>query len=84
MFENPSSAECLEYVREVTRKFWELYTAETPVSSDVHLLPYPYTIFENGDVSTLEGEWRNFPDTEVSVIGAKSGVFPGNLSKLTT
>ena len=83
VFENPSSAECLmEYVREVTRKFWELYTAETPVSSDVHLLPYPYTIYENGDVSALEGEWSNFPDTEVSVIGAKnwSRVFQGKLT----
>ena len=85
VFENPSSAECLmEYVREVTRKFWELYTAETPVSSDVHLLPYPYIISETGDVSALEGEWSNFPDTMASVLGAKSSVFPGKLGKLTT
>ena len=71
-------------MREVTRKFWKLYTAETLVSSDVHLLPYPYIISETGDVSALEGEWSNFPDTVASVLGAKSGVFPGKLGKLTT
>ena len=84
MFENPSSAECLEYVREVTSKFCELYTAETRVSSDVHLLPYLYINSETGDVSALEGKWSNFPDTVASVLGAKSSVFPGKLGKLTT
>ena len=80
MFENPNSAECLEYVRGVTGQFWELYTAETPASSDVHLLPYPYTISETGDVSALAGEWSNFPDTAAPVLGAKSGVLPGKLT----
>ena len=45
---NPSTAECLDYVRGVTRQFWELNMTETPASSDVHLLPYPYTIHETG------------------------------------
>ena len=80
IFENPNSAECLEYVRGVTSQFWELYTAEEPASSDVHLLPYPYTISETGDVSALEGEWSNFPDTAAPVLGAKSGVLPGKLT----
>ena len=73
-------AECLEDVRGVTGQFWDLYTAEEPASSDVHLLPYPYTISETGDVSALEGEWSNFPDTAAPVLGAKSGVLPGKLT----
>ena len=60
MLENLNTAECLEYVREVTGQFWELYTAETPASiavmSIVYLLPYPYTISETGDVFALAGE----------------------------
>ena len=80
LFENPNSAECLEYVRGITGQFWDLYTAERPASSDVHLLPYPYTISETGDVSPLEGEWHCFPDTAAPVLGAKSGVLPGKLT----
>ena len=81
IFANPNSAECLEHVRAVTRDFWEVYTADTPTGSEVHLLPYPYNISEMGDVSPLESPWDCFPDTTASVIGAKSGVLP---AKLTT
>jgi len=80
-FENPNSAECLEYVRNVTSQFWEIYTADEPAGTDVHLLPYPYSISETGDVSSLEYPWDCFPDTSASVIGAKSGILP---MKLTT
>ena len=80
-FENPNSEECLDYVRNVTSQFWDVYTAEVPSSSDVHLLPYPYNISDTGDVAPLEAPWDCFPDTIASVIGAKSNVLP---SKLTT
>jgi len=80
-FENPNSGECLDYVRSVTSQFWDVYTAEVPSSSDVHLLPYPYDISDTGDVAPLEAPWDCFPDTIAPVIGAKSNVLP---SKLTT
>ena len=55
--------------------------SDEPAGTDVHLLPYPYSISETGDVSSLEYPWDCFPDTSASVIGAKSGILP---MKLTT
>ena len=43
-FRNPSSDECLQRVREITAANWELYTAEEPQHSDVHMLPYPIQV----------------------------------------
>ena len=80
-FENPNSAECLNYVRNVTQEFWQHYTDDQPIHSDVHLLPYPLYISETGDVSAMEAPWDCFPDTIAPVVGAKSGMLP---AKLTT
>ena len=43
-FRNPSSDECLQRVREITAANWELYTADEPQHSDVHMLPYPIQV----------------------------------------
>nr|XP_040577067.1 phospholipase D alpha 1-like [Lepeophtheirus salmonis] len=78
---NPQSSECLEKVREVTSSFWELYTKDDPEFSDVHMLPYPIHVTEEGEVEALEEPWNCFPDTTAKVLGAKSGYLP---AKLTT
>ena len=78
---NPGSDECLAKVREVTSGFWDLYIGEEAQHSDVHALPYPVSIDEEGNVSALEEPWNCFPDTSASVMGAKSGYLP---VKLTT
>uniref|UniRef100_A0A0K2T5Y1 phospholipase D n=1 Tax=Lepeophtheirus salmonis TaxID=72036 RepID=A0A0K2T5Y1_LEPSM len=78
---NPQSSECLEKVREVTSSFWELYTKDDPEFSDVHMLPYPISVSEEGEVEALEEPWNCFPDTTAKVLGAKSGYLP---AKLTT
>ncbi len=80
-YEDPGSDDCLAKVREVTSQFWELYTAEEPEHSDVHLLPYPVKVDKDGTVMALDEPWDCFPDTKAKVIGARSGFLP---RKLTT
>ena len=43
-FRNPSSDECLDKVREISATNWEMYTADEPQHSDVHMLPYPIQV----------------------------------------
>ena len=80
-YEDPGTAECLEKVGEVTREFWDVYTADEPSHSDVHLLPYPLLVSETGDLSAHDAPWDVFPDTTAPVVGAKSNLLP---VKLTT
>ena len=68
-------------VREVSNDNWSLYTADEPQHSDVHILPYPVAVDEEGNVTSLESPWDCFPDTNAPVLGAKSCYLP---EKLTT
>ena len=77
----PESDDCLAKVREVAKANWELYTALEPEHSDVHLLPYPINVDEEGSITALDAPWDCFPDTSAPVIGNKSGYLP---EKLTT
>ena len=77
---NPGSDECLEKVREITNQYWETYTQDEPVHSDVHMLPYPIKVEDDGKVTALEKPWNCFPDTSAKVLGAKSGYLPGKLT----
>ena len=79
-FANPESDECLAKVREISQGFWDLYTAEEPTHSDVHLLPYPINVDSEGNLTPLESPWDCFPDTSAPVLGAKSGYLPGKLT----
>ena len=84
VYEDPSSDECLAKVREVAADFWTSYTDLEPSHSDVHLLPYPIQVSEDGAVQTLPEPFDCFPDTSAKVLGAKSGL-PFKLPmKLTT
>ena len=77
----PESDDCLEKVKETTGNFWNLYTADEPEHSDVHMLPYPINVDEDGNVTALDSPWDCFPDTSAPVLGAKSGYLP---AKITT
>ena len=77
----PEQDKCWAKVKNTTQEFWSIYTADKPEHSDVHMLPYPINVDENGNVLALESPWNHFPDTSASVLGSKSGVFP---KKLTT
>ena len=38
----------------MTDDFWEKYTADEPEHSDVHLLPYPIRVEQDGTVGPLD------------------------------
>ena len=79
-FLDPSSQECLEKVKEITKEFQEVYSAEDmEYQNKVHLLPYPVFVHQDGTVEAESG-WEMFPDTVGLVCGKKSGVLPGNLT----
>ena len=71
-FLQPESEDCFAKVKETTQEFWDLYTADEPQHSDVHMLPYPINVDEEGNVTALDAPWNCFPDTSASVLGEKS------------
>ena len=77
----PGSDACLKTVRQIAAENWELYTAEKPQHSAVHLLPYPVRVLKTGKVRALDSPWDRFPDTTAPVLGCKSSYLP---AKLTT
>ena len=81
VFLNPGSQECMEKVTEISQSYWDIYTADDPEHSDIHMLPYPINVEEDGTVTNLEPPFDCFPDTEANVLGKQSAVLP---QKLTT
>ena len=77
---DPSTDTCLNYVRRVTENYNKVYNKDSPEHSDVHLLPYPIKILQNGKVKCRNYK-SNFPDTTAPILGRKSGYLP---EKLTT
>ena len=76
----PSSQECVDKVREVTREFQQVYSADNmEEKTKVHLIPYPIMVHNDGTVEA-EPDWEMFPDTQALVYGEKSGVLPGRLT----
>ena len=82
-FLNPSTQECMDKVSEISQSYWELYSADDPEHSDIHMLPYPIHVDEEGIVTNLEAPFDCFPDTEADVKGQPSAM-PKLPMKLTT
>ena len=80
-FLNPGSQECMEKVTEISQSYWDLYSADDPEHSDIHMLPYPINVDEDGTVTNLEPPFDCFPDTDANVFGRESAVLP---QKVTT
>jgi len=80
-FLSPSTQECMDRVNEITQSYWELYSADDPEHSDIHMLPYPINVGEGGHVTNLEAPFDCFPDTAANVLGKPSLTLP---TKLTT
>ena len=80
----PSSQECVDKVREVTKQFQQVYSADyMEEQTKVHLMSYPIMVHNDGTVET-EPDWEMFPDTQAKVCGKKIEALPGNLNYLTT
>ena len=82
-FLNPNTQECMDKVKEISQTFWNVYTADDPEHSDIHMLPYPINVNDDGDVTNLEPPFDCFPDTEANVLGCRSS-YPQLPEKLTT
>lgn len=72
----PESLKCIQKVNQTAREYWDLYSCET-LDHDLpgHLLSYPISITENGEVTELPGT-EFFPDTKAQVLGSKSKLLP--------
>ena len=82
-FLNPSTQDCMDKVKEISQSHWELYSADDPEHSDIHMLPYPINVDDEGNVTNLDAPFDCFPDTIANVLGNPSHL-PKLPQKLTT
>ncbi|CAM6095005.1 unnamed protein product [Calypogeia fissa] len=77
-FEDPSSLECVHKVNEAAEKYWEQYVADEVTDLRGHLLPYPYHVTLEGQVTHLDG-YEYFPDVGGKILGTNTQL-PDNLT----
>lgn len=76
VLEDPGSLECMREMQRIAQRNWADYTAPRPLDLRSHLLPYPYNVDLDGNVS---GSISVFPDTRGPVTGTNSSVIPNIL-----
>ncbi|MED6173243.1 Phospholipase D [Stylosanthes scabra] len=70
-FLNPESKECINKVKQLAEKYWNLYSNKDSVNLPGHLLQYPIEISADGTVTNIEG-FEFFPDTDdAPILGEK-------------
>lgn len=74
--EDPGSLECMREMHRIARRNWADYVSPRPGELKSHLLPYPYRVDVDGNVTPAVTE---FPDTRGAVGGTNSGVIPNLL-----
>ncbi|XP_057503674.1 phospholipase D alpha 1-like [Actinidia eriantha] len=75
-FLQPQTLECVQELNKRADENWRIYSSDT-FNEDLpgHLLSYPVTISEYGEIATLPG-FQFFPDTKAHVLGSKSEYLP--------
>ncbi|XP_047338802.1 phospholipase D alpha 1-like [Impatiens glandulifera] len=77
---HPEKLECVEKLRELSMKNWELYVSnEALVDLPGHLLSYPIQVTKKGEVLASLGH-QYFPDTNAKVVGEISNIYPSILT----
>ncbi|KAF0911414.1 hypothetical protein E2562_008292 [Oryza meyeriana var. granulata] len=79
VFLEPESAECVCAVRRAAEALWDAYTQDRVEDLPGHLLPFPITVSEFGEVADLPADGC-FPDTTAPVKGRKSLKLPAILT----
>lgn len=79
LYIDPSSWECARQMKALAEQGLENYLRDDEVAMQQHLLLYPLHVGLDGRVSTYPN-CTCFPDTNASVIGARSKVFPSSLT----
>ncbi|CAN6195969.1 unnamed protein product [Urochloa humidicola] len=78
-FLEPESLECVRAVRRVAERLWDVYTQDRVEDLPGHLLPFPITVSEFGEVGDLPADGC-FPDTRAPVRGRKAVKLPDILT----
>lgn len=76
VFNDPGSLECMQEMQRIARRNWDDYVASKVTDLKSHLLPYPYNVDKEGNIT---GCLPEFPDTRGSITGTMSGVIPNIL-----
>ncbi|BFI07992.1 phospholipase D1/2 [Marchantia polymorpha subsp. ruderalis] len=73
VFLRPESLECIQHVNAMGDKFWNQYAQDEPCDIEGHLLTYPVTVGQNGEVTAFH-DAPYFPDTNAFVVGTLNGL----------
>ncbi|CAD6219250.1 unnamed protein product [Miscanthus lutarioriparius] len=79
LFLEPESLECVRAVRRAAERLWDSYTQDRVEDLPGHLLPFPITVSEFGEVDDLPADGC-FPDTRAPVRGRKAVKLPDILT----
>jgi phospholipase D1/2 len=79
VFLEPESVECVRAVRRAADRLWGVYTQDRVENLPGHLLPFPITVSEFGEVADLPADGC-FPDTSAPVKGRKAVKLPDILT----
>ncbi|KAF7072674.1 hypothetical protein CFC21_077775 [Triticum aestivum] len=79
VFLEPESAECVGAVRRAAEALWDAYTRDRVEDLRGHLLPFPISVSEFGEVADRTADGC-FPDTRAPVKGRKSATLPAILT----
>lgn len=74
---DPGTVECMREMRAIAERNWAQYRATKATTMDTHLLPYPYSVAQDGRMTT---RLREFPDTRGLVSGLPSNLVPNILT----
>ena len=75
VFKDPECLECVQTIRSIGEKMWEIYSAEDVIDMNgVHLVAYPVNITNDGSVQDLLEGTGQFPDTRTPVKGKRSKI----------
>lgn len=77
LFEEPQSLDCVQRMRFIGDQMWKIYSGEEVADMEgVHLLTYPVSVTQGGEVEDLVDGGGHFPDTKTPVKGKRSKVLP--------
>ncbi|KAL6655573.1 hypothetical protein ACP70R_006399 [Stipagrostis hirtigluma subsp. patula] len=79
VFLEPESVDCVRAVRQAAERLWDAYTQDRVEDLPGHLLPFPITVSEFGEVADLPADGC-FPDTRAPVKGWKAAKLPAILT----
>ncbi|KAJ1289710.1 hypothetical protein BS78_02G185300 [Paspalum vaginatum] len=79
VFLEPERLECVRAVQRAAERLWDAYTQDRVEDLPGHLLPFPITVSEFGEVADLPADGC-FPDTKAPVRGRKAMKLPDILT----